>query len=543
MPTPYDGGAASSVPRSGVTAIDGLLGGVKWGGPAGSATAVSYSFPGADAVWSTDPVLGYGSPSSGGEPWYAGYGPLSAGQQAAFAAALASWSEVANITFVPVADTPASVGDIRAAQSGLVDRWGAVAWAYYPRSATPYAGDIWLNPYEPTNLNPLPGSYGFATLVHEIGHAIGLKHPFDGRPTLARAQSTEQYTVMAYAPHPYATIHPAGPMLYDIAAVQYLYGPNMATRAGDDTYTFSASEEELRAIWDAGGNDTFDLSNQPLAVRINLNAGAFSSIGVRADGVPARDNVAIAFGATIENAIGGAGNDVLIGNAAANRLDGGPGADTMTGGAGNDTYVVDNAGDRVVETSGGGTDTIESWMSVSLAQLAYVENVVLKGAADLAATGNSLANILVGNSGANVLSGGGGNDVLVGGAGNDTLVGGPGNDLLDGGPGRDTLDVSQGNDIVRFSAWDTHDIVLGFDASPAGGQDFLDLDFLFDSLGFGTAERQAGAGFTVLNRSELWVDADNNNATGANGGFELQLAAVSVVSGVFDAADVLPGTA
>lgn len=544
MPTPDDGGEASSVSRPGIHAVDALIGGTKWGGAAGSAAVVSFSFPGTGAVWSTDPVIGYDSPSSGYEPWYPGYGPLSAPQQQAFRDAFAAWAEVANIVFVEVADTPASVGDIRVAQSGLVDAEGAVAWAYYPRSHTPYAGDIWLNPYEPTNVEPgAPGSYGFATFVHEIGHAIGLSHPFDGPVRLRGAENSEQYTVMAYAPHPYATIHPSGPMLFDIAAVQYLYGANMATAAGDDVYVFSASREVLRAIWDAGGTDTFDLSNQTLGARVNLNAGAFSSIGVREDGLAARDNVAIAYGALIENAIGGSGNDTLIGNPAANRLDGGPGADTMSGGPGDDTYAVDNTGDRVVEFSGGGVDTVESLVSFSLASLRYVEHLTLKGSAPLSATGNGLANRLTGNDGDNVLSGGGGNDVLIGGAGNDRLIGGTGNDLLDGGPGQDLLDVSQGNDLVRFSAADIADLVAGFDGNPRGGQDYIDLDYLFDALGFDDADRAAGEGFAVLDRSQLWIDRDNDDGTGANGGFELLLASVTTVSGIFDAADVLVGTA
>jgi Ca2+-binding RTX toxin-like protein len=145
-------------------------------------------------------------------------------------------------------------------------------------------------------------------------------------------------------------------------------------------------------------------------------------------------------------ALHGTGNSLantLTGNSGANRLDGGEGADTMSGGAGNDTYVVDNTGDTVTEAASGGTDTIETGLTWTLAT--QVENLTLTGAAPVNATGNSLANTLRGNAADNVLSGGAGNDTLIGGAGNDTYVVDVATDVV-------TEDAGEGTDSVRSTA-------------------------------------------------------------------------------------------
>ena len=142
--------------------------------------------------------------------------------------------------------------------------------------------------------------------------------------------------------------------------------------------------------------------------------------------------------------INGTGNElanVIIGNAGNNILDGGVNADTMLGGGGNDIYIVDNAGDTVIENVNEGDDTVEAGVSYSLS--ANVENLILTGAANINGTGNELDNRIVGNSGDNVLVGGKGNDVLEGGSGNDTYLYNL-NDGLDA-----IIDVS-GNDALSF---------------------------------------------------------------------------------------------
>ena len=234
----------------------------------------------------------------------------------------------------------------------------------------------------------------------------------------------------------------SGPQLLDIAAAQLLYGPNMTTRTGDTVYGFhsntgeqhftisAGSQGAVFAIWDAGGNDTLDLSGYSTDSEIDLRPESFSSAGPgdpnNGPGNTAIGNISIARGVVIENATGGSGNDTLIGNDVANTLDGGAGADHLSGGLGDDTYVVDNVGDVVSESANAGIDTVQSSLAFGLG--ANVENLILTGAAAVNGFGNSLDNVITGNDAVNWLYGYDGADTLDGGAGADKMFGGTGND-------------------------------------------------------------------------------------------------------------------
>jgi trimeric autotransporter adhesin len=156
--------------------------------------------------------------------------------------------------------------------------------------------------------------------------------------------------------------------------------------------------------------------------------------------------------------IGQGGNDSLTGNTANDWLDGGAGTDTMAGGQGDDIYVVDNAGDSVVELEGEGIDTVDARASTTLS--VNVENLRMAGTADISGVGNELANAITGNNGSNALYGMAGNDTLSSGAGNDLLDGGTGADVMAGGAGSDAYVVDTLDDQVVEQAGQGTDTVF-----------------------------------------------------------------------------------
>ncbi len=174
------------------------------------------------------------------------------------------------------------------------------------------------------------------------------------------------------------------------------------------------------AMQGGAGNDTYVADNAGDVITEAAGAGTDVVEASVSYTLSANVENAVLTGTASINVTGNASNNTLTGNSGANRIDGAAGADAMTGGIGNDVYVVDSTGDVVSEAAAGGTDTVESTVTYSLAT--NVENLTLTGTGAINASGNTLANTLTGNAAANLLDGGAGADTMIGGAGNDVYV-------------------------------------------------------------------------------------------------------------------------
>lgn len=365
MPSPTSWSSAANVSLTGSQNIDALLGDTRW-----VSSNLTYSFPGVGAAWSTSTATGYGPSSSGTEPWNLSFTPLSVSQQTYFAAALQQWANVANLQFSLVDDTSTSVGDIRAAFGYLGSYYDAQAWSTTPGSSAT-AGDVWFNRIGSSFTNSWePGGFSFFTALHELGHALGFKHPFYEPGSLGAvlpaALDSQSYTVMSYSPKPgdnttKFSFYPTTPMLLDIQAIQSLYGADYSHNAGDGIYGYTDAATYHETIWDGGGSDTIRYSGYRDAA-VDLRAGHGSQIGAPVyvqstnyANLYATNNIWIAYGVTIENAIGGQGNDTLTGNDASNSLTGSAGNDTLDGGAGLDIalYSGNRAGFTVASSGAG----------------------------------------------------------------------------------------------------------------------------------------------------------------------------------------------
>ncbi|MBN8977045.1 MAG: M10 family metallopeptidase [Rhizobiales bacterium] len=265
--------------------------------------------------------------------------------------ALTLWSNVANITFTEASDQGTADIEIRKAELGP----GVGGTTYFPHAVNNginVGGSVYLDVDAYGNLPPLsPGTHGFETILHELGHALGLKHPGNYNaggggaepPYLPSGQDYTDFTIMSYNDYWGGLVYPATPMLYDIAAIQWIYGTR-ESHVGDDVYTFTSGTvlapplSAPMTIWDTGGNDTIEASTASGACTINLNPGAFSSIPVGAPGTGV-NNVAIAFNCWIENASGSNYSDIIVGNELDNVLRGYGGNDTIDGGGGYDTAI------------------------------------------------------------------------------------------------------------------------------------------------------------------------------------------------------------
>lgn len=460
---------SSSVTASGTDYVDGLLEGSSWVF-SGSDRTLTYSF------------------------WDTGSGALSAAQQEQVTAALTTISNVCNLSFELTSPSSGSYFDntsdisIRFYEDSSIGtyafQWfpdptyldaGGLAEEGFTRAGWATAeGDMSLNINNPSIQETFDeGSETFLTIIHEMGHGLGLKHPFNafnGFDTYEDLgipeQDIENWTVMAYeetfAPDGASTGKAATPSVNDIAALQYIYGANTSYNSGDTTYTLS-DDSAIRTYWDAGGTDTFDASSMTSRVELDLASGSPMQLGDRTLAV-------IAYDTTIENASGGAGEDTIGGNSVANTLAGNGGDDTLTGGDGAD-LVFGNLEDDLA-LGNAGADTMYGGQGADTIYGGQDGDLIFGNLGTDLLVGNLGDDVIYGGNNVDELSGGAGADSLFGGVGNDTLAGDPGDDLLSGGGGSDVFyfDVGDGNDtITDFSTEDT--LLIVESAVPTTGTD------------------------------------------------------------------------
>jgi hypothetical protein len=313
-------------------------------------------------------------------------------EQTALASGLALWSAVANIAFAPAASAASAnfifyrqpyepggyIGSAFESSNSTSVGVGGAFTGSFNSTGTYIAIDTRVPGFGPIGDSfSKYGGYPYQTLVHEIGHLIGLGHggPYNGSVNPATQQfsayDTRLWTLMSYinpwdaraqyyssypvtgtnwgiSPDGYYN-EPTTPMILDILAAQWLYGPATSgpLASGGQVFGFNSNISGLIApyfnftvntnpvitIWDGGLHNTLDLSGWSTRSVINLNPGTFSSVN------GAVNNIAIAAGTIIENAIGGGGNDAITGNSYNNTLMGGAGNDAIDGGPGTDTVV------------------------------------------------------------------------------------------------------------------------------------------------------------------------------------------------------------
>lgn len=511
--------------------IAALLESFSWSGTAGTAANVAYSFS-----KTTQGGTLFGSEA-----------------QTAALQAMQHFSDVANITF---SDNGMATAKLTFSQANLgANTLGLTSTSF--SGTTIATSEVQLTNDYTSDFGP--GNDAYLTLLHELGHAVGLKHPgnYSGSEDplfLSASEDTNDATVMSYNSGTYATFFtpPRTLMIYDIAALQYLYGANTSYNSGDTGYSFDGSEN-IMTIWDGGGSQDL-LSAQAYA------GGAQTTLDLR-EALSSVSHIGnayvwIATGANIEKAEGSNGSDDIYGNSLANTLFGMSGSDSAHGGDANDTIyggtgiVSPVDGDDQLFGEGGsdflygngGNDTIYGGTGIAdpndAADTVYggagSDQIYGNGGNDSLSGGgsavdpNDTADTVYGGGGADTIYGNGGNDSLFGGGsevdpndaadliyagvGDDYVLGNGGNDTIYGNEGNDTMHAGVGDDTYAFGNSSGADMILLFDNPGATAGDSIQLLANLNGSGINSAT-DALAHVTYANNQAIIDLAGGNSIT------------------------------
>lgn len=407
------------------------------------------------------------------------YRAITAAEKAAAIEAMKQISAASGIKFVEV---PAGQGDVRFAKIDFskAGHGSNSGFAFYPGRTVQdnYAadslvgGDVFINTTKTANV---------FLMLHEIGHAIGLKHPFDGDTTLAKDLDNHSNTVMSYT-----GTGPGKLAKFDIEALRHIYGASKPASGTLESYSYSKGV--LTQVWGSKASKIVGTN-----VKDKIDAGSGNDI--------------VAGFAGDDHLLGGAGNDILFGGDGDDILDGGAGNDRLYGGAqawdrpnGSDTADYRSSTAAIKVNLEGfyenGVLYHASGSQIGKDALYSIENIWGGNAGD-EIVGNAEANILKGNGGSDKLYGRGGSDKLHGGSGNDLLFGEDGNDILYGDAGNDTLDGGAGSD--KLYGGDGNDILKG-----GTGADVLD-----GGAGADTASYEGSAKGVVASLADAKINTND----------------------------------